>query len=460
MSGPLPGAYNNQMMRWLGYGVMSVSLAAAVLLRGGVIASEWEWTALGLSLGSLVWAIAGPKYERAPGKNWELTALVVLLAWMLFAMLPLPPALVAWMSPERWRAVESARQMLHQDLGTWVSLSVAPSATTERLLYILPAMAVFVAAREMGWWWKDRLWVPLAPVVFIAWLESLLGLTQFYFARISGGVAASSTGTYVNRNHFAGLLELVFPIALMWAIAIWRRNTTRHRQPLGVAVATAALLTVAACILMGIVLSLSRMGFISTLVASGIALLVLLGSSPSDEAPRSKWRWAIPAVALLLIVTVLPTQELVLRFADMAATEDVTQETRALIWKNTVQVAGNYPLTGCGIGAFEQCLYLYKTAAPVNTVDFAHNDYLQMVAELGWMGSALAAGLAAWVLWKPTSVVLFGRRRDNWEMALGLLVALLTLGLHSLTDFNLYIPANAAAFAWIAGIAVSPGLRK
>jgi hypothetical protein len=57
-------------------------------------------------------------------------------------------------------------------------------------------------------------------------------------------------------------------------------------------------------------------------------------------------------------------------------------------------------------------------------------------------------------------VVLFRRGGKNWELALGLLAVFLALGLHSLADFNLYIPANALALAWLGGVAVSPGLRE
>lgn len=459
MSGPLAGDYNNQMMRWLGYGVMSVSLAAAVILRGGVIVAEWQGYAIGLSLGSLIWAALGPKNERAPVQRGLLVALALLLAWFFFQMIPLPPVVVAWLSPQRWNAVSSARGLLHQDLTAWTALSVAPSATLERLIFVLPAMAVFVAAREMGWWWKERLWIPIAPVVAVAWLESLLGLTQFYFARIAGGLAASSRGTYVNRNHFAGLLELAFPVTLMWAIATWRRNTTRDEQPFGASIATAGLLAVAASLLVGIVLSLSRMGFLSTLAAVGITLLMFLASLGSAHSRWSRWRWAVPAIVLVFIVIALPTQEMLSRFADMAATEDITQDTRAGIWKDSLHLVGDYPWSGCGLGTFEQCLYRYKTVAPVNSVDFAHNDYLQMLVELGPLASVLSAALAAFALWMPLSVVVSGRGRPNWEMAIGLFGSLLVIGLHSLTDFNLYIPANAVAFAWLAGIAVSPGLR-
>lgn len=448
------------MLRWLAYCLMTVSLAAAVFLHGGVLPDEWGWSAVGLAIGATIWVTVGPPRDRAPGNTWGLAVLAALLGWMLLQLVPLPPGLVAWLSPQHWQAVIAARAVTGQDAGAWVALSVAPPATTERLLYVLPAMATFVAAREMAWWWSERMWIAIAPVVGIAWIESVLGLVQFYFMRMAGGPAGSATGTYVNRNHFSGLLEMALPVAIVWVIATWRKNTTRHEQPVGVAIATAILLGVSACILMGVVLSLSRMGFISTLVAAAVILLMLLASMGSPESRWSRWRWAIPAGVLAFILALLPTQELVLRFADLAATEEVGKDTRVEIWQDTLLMTSDYKWAGCGLGAYEQCLYRYKTTAPVNTVDFAHNDYLQIFAELGVIGSALVAGLAGWILWRLLSVVLWMRGAENWHMAVGLFGAVVMLGMHSMADFNLYIPANAAAFAWLAGVAVSPGLRR
>ena len=114
----------------------------------------------------------------------------ILLAWMMFQLAPLPPALVERLTPEHWNAVAAARAATGQDPRAWVSLSVAPSATFERLLDVVPAMAAFVVAREMAWWWRDRIWIAVAPVVGVASLESILGLTQFYFMRVVGGETA------------------------------------------------------------------------------------------------------------------------------------------------------------------------------------------------------------------------------------------------------------------------------
>ncbi len=64
-----------------------------------------------------------------------------------------------------------------------------------------------------------------------------------------------------------------------------------------------------------------------------------------------------------------------------------------------------------------------------------------------------------WVLAKVGAIAVWLRASPNWEFAVGLLGTFLTLGFHSLADFNFYLPANALALAWLAGLAVSPGLK-
>ena len=221
---------------------------------------------------------------------------------------------------------------------------------------------------------------------------------------------------------------------------------------------TTLLLGIAACLLAGIVVSLSRVGFLSTLIAAGVALLIVLLSRHSDG--RTTWKWLIPFALLFATLWFLPTRELTVRLGGMAATEENATDNRMEIWRDTFHMMPAYRWVGCGLGAYEKGMYRYKAAAPTNTLDFAHNDYLQIVAELGVIGGVLAGGLMAWILWRAAAVVLWKRGSENWELAVGLFAALLSLSFHSLADFNLYIPANALAFAWLAGLAVSPGLRE
>jgi O-antigen ligase len=458
--------------RWAAYCLMAVSLAGAVLLKGGVYPKQWVWVALGVSVAAALALGAGK--NSAPTDPWVNGLMGILLAWMIFQVLPLPPSLIERLTPQHWQAVASARAATGYDPRSWVALSVAPSATFERLLDVVPAMAVFVAAREMAWWWRDRMWIAVAPVIGIAFTESLVGLAQFYFMRVAGGATAAVQGTYVNRNHFAGLLEMAFPVAVVLAISTWRKSAEQSNQArfnpaqftltTGPALRIALLLAISACLLTGVVLSQSRMGFISTLAGTAFTMLIVpLSWVKTDEVGatwRRVWRWVVPLALPILMLVLLPTRELVLRFADMASTQELSKDDRIGIWQDTLQFISAYKWTGCGLGAYEHGFYRYQTTAPVNTVDFAHNDYLQILAELGIPGTAMAGILAGWVVARPLGVVLWRRGARNWELAVGLFASLVTIGLHSLADFNLYIPANALALAWLSGIAVSPGLRR
>jgi O-antigen ligase len=449
------------MVPWLSYGLMTASLAAAVLLSGGVVASQWKWTALGISLAAALAVFGIPRNERSRGGRNGLVLLALLLGWMLFQLLPLPPGLVQWLSPERWSAVAAARAATGYPAHGWTALSVAPPLTFERLLFVIPAMAVFVTAREMSWWWRDQVWIAVAPVVGIAWLESVLGLMQFYFARTKNGQGSLASGTYVNHNHFAGLMEIGFPVAVMWMIARLRKSTPDRTMTS--AVGTAVLLAISTCLLMAVVVSLSRMAFISTLVAAGIISLAWLGSwvarNPNSHRLLRWGLWTVPVILPLLILVFLTPQELVRRFADISASEDVTVEGRTEIWRETMQAANAYKWTGCGLGAYERGLYRFKNIAPLNRVDFAHNDYLQIATELGIPGALLAGAFGLWFLSRMVSLVLWRGQSKSWELAVGVLGATAALGVHSLADFNFYIPANAVAFAWLCGAGERSGVK-
>lgn len=454
------------MIPWLSYGLMAASLAAAVLLSGGVVASQWKWSALGISLAAALAVFGIPRVEQSrsgrTGGERGLVLLALLLGWMLFQLLPLPPGLVQWLSPARWSAVAAARAASGYDLHRWAALSVAPPLTFERLLFVIPAMAAFVTAREMSWWWREQAWIAVAPVIGIAWLESILGLVQFYFARTDKGRGSMASGTYVNHNHFAGLMEIGFPVAVMWMVARLRKSKTDRTMTS--AFGTAVLFAIATCLLMAVVVSLSRMAFISTLMAMGVITLTWLGSWVARNANSPgllRWGiWIVAVVIPLLILVFLTPRELVRRFADISATEDVTVEGRTEIWRETMQAVSAYKWTGCGLGAYERGLYQFKNLAPLNRIDFAHNDYLQILTELGIPGALLAGAFAVWFVSRIVSVVLWRGSSNSWELTVGVLGAAAALGAHSLADFNFYIPANAMAFAWLCGAGERTGLKR
>ena len=328
----------------------------------------------------------------------------------------------------------------------WASLqllfSVKPSATLLHGFRIAAYAAVFLFAWDHGRRHRSQPWIPVLPIILIALLEAVLGLVQ-----VHGGGAELASGTYPNRNHFAGLLGMALPFALLLPVSILKNSPHRFHSPAKPAILACVLFAVAAALLLGILYSLSRGGYISALASLFVAGALALGRSGIR-----KWLpLGLMALLVVLAFIFLPTDQLIARFADMAATDDIAADDRARIWSETLRLIAAYPVFGCGLGAYESAFYHFKTVAPLATVDFAHNDYLQILAEFGPIGFLILGALLVRILIRVFRATLGDGPQRYLAIACG--GSLTAILLHSFVDFNLYIPANAMVLAWIAGVA-------
>jgi O-antigen ligase len=88
-------------------------------------------------------------------------------------------------------------------------------------------------------------------------------------------------------------------------------------------------------------------------------------------------------------------------------------------------------------------------------VNHAHNDYLELASDLGIPAAALFFGSTGALLVRVARKAASSEVSFERAMALGCLGSIAAILLHSLTDFNLYIPANALVFSLILGLAAS-----
>lgn len=158
----------------------------------------------------------------------------------------------------------------------WASLSVFPAGTFQYFLLVCAYLAIFLLVRQASW---RAAW----PLIGIAALEAALGIWQHF----AGAAAEMRRGTYANRNHFAGLLEMALPFAVMYAVALSRRGRS--------ALAACGAWALAGLLFIGIVYSFSRMGFVASLVS-----LFVMGALAGTARRRwvaaglcwQRWRWA------------------------------------------------------------------------------------------------------------------------------------------------------------------------
>ena len=299
-----------------------------------------------------------------------------------------------------------------------------------RVLYVLVAVGTFQA--------------------FYGVLEYLSG-HQHIFAYQKRYYVDAATGTFINRNHYAAFLEMTLLVALGLLFSRLREphaGETWREKLLALTDRRASLnLTLLLCIGIvgvGLVLSYSRAGIILGLTAAVAFCLLQLRQNWSLQKTLM--------VGLLAVVVFVPMYgvgywTLTGRYALL--TNEVTMPGgRMAVWRKTVDIVRDFPVLGTGVGTFQFVFPRYREATTTAFYDYAHSDYLQVLAEGGVIGGALLAVgilLVAQIWRRPQAV----RAGAVLRTACGF--AVLAVALHEAVDFSLQIPANLLALTLIVG---------
>src|SRR4029077_3710081 len=238
-------------------------------------------------------------------------------------------------------------------------------------------------------------------------------------------------GPYVNRNHFAGFVELVFPVALVPLVL------GKVRKERWIVVGIFGLLPIGA-----LFFSASRGGVISFGVQLGVLILMM-----TLRRAGGKHALAGGLVLLLafLLVSWLGVKQVLDRFSSLQSLE-VTTGKRAAMRQDTWRIFLDHRWTGTGLGTLQTVFPAYETNYDGKIVNHAHNDYLEGLAETGIAGGLCGAAFLGILFLVSLRQLL---KRDNpFAAALHLsgLVGCSSFLVHSLVDFNLHIPANALLF--------------
>jgi len=323
---------------------------------------------------------------------------------------------------------------------------------TEGMLYCSYAMLCFLATHALRRASQARnIAIVLAVFGFVvaafALVQGVAPNGKLYWLRVPR-LGGWIYGPYVNHNHYAGLMELLAPIPLI--ISLSQLAHEKARISAGVA----------AAIMVGtIFLSGSRGGMLAIFVELGIFATILLRQ-------KRKIRIAIALgaffVVLISLLTWLGGKELTSRVGSISTETrgEISGGLRLSIDRNALQMFRAKPILGWGLGTFPVVYPQFRTFYTNFFVNEAHNDYAQLLAEMGLLGF----GALAWYM-----IVLYRqirRRLGKWSTdvdgAVALACALGVIGIlvHSLVDFNLQIPANAALFYVLATIAAGPPLLQ
>lgn len=294
--------------------------------------------------------------------------------------------------------------------------------------------------------------LPQASVLNLAFVAAVIGIFQVFYGiwEVRSGHehvlwAAKKnhigfvTGTYFNRNHLAGFLELCLGLAAGGFMkAFYERSKT-------VMAGTAAAFFILTA---GLFLTGSRMGVISVAAAFAVVLAGLILGKGRKPLMPALWLalGAVPAACWGL-------KPWLSRWTGLPLLETDGQRFQA--WKDTLGIIRDHLLTGIGTGAFEWVFPRYQSADLVMSWNHVHNDYLELAAELGIPGFLIFCAFFI-LLFRYCLRGLSGEKSAAW-FNLGVVMGILAFLIHGLTDFNFSIPANAMLFVFMTAVLFRSG---
>lgn len=424
---------------------------------GSVYPTAWGLIAIAIYALLLAWLVlwAGGAVKASDTLVAARWPLALLGAWILHQALTVPPLPRSWaevLSPET-----ASINALIDALGPRreaFSLSVDPYASKVSLLKTLAYVGAFFLTLALANS-RSRIRMLAAVLVLSALAHAVYAVmmhvsgaeTEFFGARISHGSQAS--GFFVNRNHFAGYLEITLAIGIGLLIAglsdrsagSWKRFA---RNTLEWMLSGKMVLRLALCVLViALTTTHSRMGntaFFASLLIAGVIGIVL-----SRHATRNTVVLLVSllVIDLLIVGSWFGVEKLAQRIEQTTVAEVQTREEPAA---HTLGIIERHPLFGLGPGTFYVAFEPYRPEGVVDYYDFAHNDYAQFAAESGLLGIGLIGAFV--ILSLLAALRAHAVRRDPLMrgMSFACIMGVAAILIHSTADFNLQIPSNAVYF--------------
>ena len=398
------------------------------------------------------------------------------MALVAFQALPLPKEIVQFLAPnnaQAWVRLDSLGIAGPQ----FVTLSLNPHATLfEGLKWFCYAVAAWLAfslaGSEAGMKNNDFIMSVAYTVTFTGGLISLIAIIQLglglnlIYGFFDPYHSSHFFGPYVNRNHFAGYLEMAMPLGiglLGWLLTPGSfdygdrsisSSIMKAELPISVSLCLVLMLT-------SLLLSLSRAGVVIglVLIAGQIVLTVFL---VSKRIFREKLFIAgfLFMAAIMSVGIFSDWHKLEQRFSSFPM-DSLNTDIRFIVYKDTLRMSHDHLLFGVGLGGYQYSFPQYNTVELQGVFKHAHNDYLEILSELGWAGLIIFFLFMGFIIniiytiFPPNKRFLKNNRQLSNRcrlLPIGLAFSMVAILLHSFFDFNIQIPANALLLFVIIGL--------
>jgi O-antigen ligase len=271
---------------------------------------------------------------------------------------------------------------------------------------------------------------------------------------------------FINRNHFAVLMEM--SLGLLLGILIKGELSEKFRFVGWV---------LSGLMIYSIIASTSRGGLISLAALNVFAVFVHIitrHNPPTANDERSgrisyigkiTVRKTLAAVGfcglvlgvIMVTIAFVGGDAVVTRIEKLSGeveTVDNTRVNRNLIWNSTLDLIKDKPIFGSGFGGFAAAIPKFDASSGKFSLNQAHNDYLEILANGGIVGFTLFAGFGGLVVGRISKNL---KARDPFirSCCFGAAIGMFGVLIHSFVDFGLHIMINAMIFSVLVVIATA-----
>lgn len=377
------------------------------------------------------------------------------LVWVtLFTCLSLPLAYLIPLPFELWRQLPGREFYAGsitalKNIGgdpSYLAASLIPYRTISSLLAFLPMLGIVLSTLLLPKHYVIKL---IYVFLGVATFQAALGLIQYgsgaEWAYWWGVKGSDATGTYPNRDHFSGLMELALPLAL--ALTAYNFRNPQHEEETDTQHfhlnTTLIFATLSIILILALIFARSRTGIGLLMLALPLCAIIFARHVGGRKALGLGTVIGVISLGVASSIGLIPVLN---RFANDPA-EDVRWQNFTHTWQ---AIEAFFP-AGSGLGTFQSVFLAYQPPELLNFVNHVHNDYLELLFEMGLAGIILITlvvltYLSGWL-------ALLGQRWNRFhfiQVAAG--ISLLLIGLHSFLDFNLHTPANSLFLAFLAGV--------
>jgi len=396
--------------------------------------------------------------------------IILIISLIVIQLIPLPSFLIKFISPLTFEVKKYAYEIKHASSDysiAWMNLSHYNFSTYNELFKLLSYFALyFIVINSV----KDQKKINILIYVFVgmALFQVIYGIVQTYSGSQKIWWWTNTygkgwvTGTYINRNHIAGFLEMMIPLCFGFVIANVKKTRSRQRYQEDSISRLKRFKNwvfsgeekpkIVLFFFMGIILGLGLLsaGSRGGIISFGISMFFMIFLFAFKKGYR---KYGIVAACLCMLILAyglhIGIDKTLERFEHLGGIYN-----RLEIYESVVPMVKSFPVFGTGWGNF---MYMYPRYALPEYSDRlilgnAHNDWLEMASESGMVGAIIFFGALFIYLFK--SIRLWFRREDSFAIGLGagVIFAVIAITIHSFFDFNMHIPANPMALSVIMAI--------